>query len=469
MKGGYPALVLISPFHTIFNKTCFMKIVPIVETKPSNKKVNKRNWENFNFSENNPYKGLMPIGANKGQQYFDLLSNAQIWESNQAEKVRQDKYNDALHQSAREREAGVNPDLAGISGAPASTDAGTGVENSPITPADTGVGFGMNVAQTLLGLASSMFSLPGSVASLGESVVKTAGNLYNYHADTVADVIDLMSAGLIDTQNAPEVAKAFFPNSKRGQKRFLNSYQQIYDSMGSKLAAAKNEKEFNEVTTSIPYSNPELLQHFNELILQNTASKAEFESLMSQLRLSWSEAHKDDIQEGMTQELNADTAQNKLAAETAAATDGKVIGAARTSAAGTQFEVSEATKAGARANKAIAEMDKFIAENTDLDVKASSINQQNETDFQRAVIESMDAQTMIDARNYLYRGRAGRREAFEKGWNRKQLRELRKKNRNLNRERGIQSRFARTMESVQSGVNIGTSIANSAAKFVGSE
>lgn len=232
-----------------------------------------------NLWNNNPYAGLdykhtwwqkllegLGFRSNYDKYRESMALNAQEYNAQLLEKAHNEEYDSAGAQVARERAAGINPDLAG------NVDAGGSSPmepdpNAPIEPSSDEGSIGSFV-NTLFGLFTTAIGLSKDVLSLGQ--LKNAvdsGNISN--AKSILDFGMQTAVSFIPSQYpegdpdwinrssdlAYEIASPFM--SKRQQKMFRRSISALYGSAPAQseqwqswLNSAKGKQSYFGLTSS---------------------------------------------------------------------------------------------------------------------------------------------------------------------------------------------------------------------------
>lgn len=164
------------------------------------------------FSEDNPYLSQLAVHTNQadGDALYEL---AVKWEADRAALLEQRAYDDPMSQVARQRAAGINPDVAGASGGSSlssGSSAQLGEQDNTSSFADSYADKQIELQQTAIkwNAVSTIGGLAANIASIGASATqifdtlstlpsrRRLGNVQaNIAEQTQADVIKSIGAG----------------------------------------------------------------------------------------------------------------------------------------------------------------------------------------------------------------------------------------------------------------------------------
>ena len=187
----------------------------------------------YDFSSGNPYVGQDPYASlswwNKftdflgftnhaGSAYSQWFNAARQWESERALQLEEREYYSEREVAARQRLAGLNPDLTGL---PSSDNAGTPPQNS-YTPYDANRGplnFG-TFLQNLSGIVSSAFGIAQGVISISDSRYQMDIDNFLKMSDVAAD----RQAGSIANEILNGLGNAYLSGNKSDIMSSINDY-----------------------------------------------------------------------------------------------------------------------------------------------------------------------------------------------------------------------------------------------------
>lgn len=208
------------------------------------------------------YKDGVPYNWFRGLtgQYQTDLYNHKMAYSNALnalqEQMRLDKYNSPAEQAQREKEAGLNPDLTGVSG--------TGLSDSAATPNENPMQFENPIPHMVSFLSMIGNAAIGVQSMMSQEIVNDGMRLQNLD---LADNIVLRELGRanLDPEGAdimPSFKLGFNTGSRHQDKYLEKRASALYDSISHKIATksyqrdlARIRKEAFDITSSAGYSS----------------------------------------------------------------------------------------------------------------------------------------------------------------------------------------------------------------------
>ena len=222
------------------------------------------------LAANNPYanvtyrqswiqKVLQSLGfrTNKDSYLESMALQAQEYDNQLLQKEYNEKYDSANAQVARERAAGINPDLAGnVSAGDAAEPVDDG--NPPIAPEADDVGIVQNFASGVLNAVQAAFGLYGQIQSIDQLKIQNEGSMMNLVKSAWSMIIPDWyenrnnSDGRIDVNNywkslhqhfGHTMSKKQFSNFVNRVNSFANSaegWKMVYDTQTNKAKARKS-------------------------------------------------------------------------------------------------------------------------------------------------------------------------------------------------------------------------------------
>ena len=187
----------------------------------------------YDFSSGNPYVGQDPYASlswwnnftdslgftnHRGSAYSQWFNAARQWESERALQLEEREYYSEAEVAARQRLAGLNPDLTGL---PSSDNAGTPPQNGYM-PYDANRGplnFG-TFLQNLSGIVSSAFGIAQGVISISDSRYQMDIDNFLKVSDVAAD----REAGSIANEILTGFGNAFLTGNKTDIMNAINDY-----------------------------------------------------------------------------------------------------------------------------------------------------------------------------------------------------------------------------------------------------
>lgn len=172
------------------------------------------------------------------------------------EQMRADKYNSPANQAELEKQAGLNPDLTGVSG--------SGTSESAIVPNQTPMEFENPVPHLVSFLSMIGGAVAGAQSMISQKVVNDGLRLQNLE---IADNIVLGELGRlnIDSDGAdimPAFTLGFSTGSRSMDKKLESRAKSLYDSISHKISSkgyerdlANIRKQTFDITSSAGYSN----------------------------------------------------------------------------------------------------------------------------------------------------------------------------------------------------------------------
>lgn len=186
----------------------------LIDSAPKDSDFNPYDYIDQSFYKNNA-RGRMAYQEDLAK----LLYMAQI---NQEERM--NEYNSPEEQAKRMREAGLNPDLLGVSGEPAANVAG--YQGNP-----------MDGTQTTLQNTADIFGIMSSVTSMATGLASGALDFLSFPAKSTTDAVNLADAAFSffgDNKGFSQMSSGEFGLSvdslplRQSQKRKLKSMYQSY-------------------------------------------------------------------------------------------------------------------------------------------------------------------------------------------------------------------------------------------------
>lgn len=203
---------------------------PYLLSSPS---YNSSHVSGYDWSPENPYAGQDPYAGlsdwndftdfigftnHSGSAYSNWLNAALQWESERALQLEEREYYSEPEVAARQRLAGLNPDLTGL---PASDNAGTPPQNG-YTPYDGNKGplnFG-TFLQNLSGIVSSAFGIAQGVISISDSRYQMDIDNFLKMSEVVSD----RQAGSMANEILMGLGNASFSGNKSDIMSTINDY-----------------------------------------------------------------------------------------------------------------------------------------------------------------------------------------------------------------------------------------------------
>lgn len=276
-------------------------------------------------------------GYDKSMEQYQLASdeyNAQL-----SQLASEEKYNSPLEQAQRMREAGLNPDLTGVSGEPASE-----FDNQQESP-DVSVGTDVNPLDVVSTIGKSFIStISGTMALLQDinlfrqSRIATDEKDLDYASKMIDffnksdsyfhDQSDSSDDGNLNASLVTHILGNNSPlfHSKRSVKRFNSFRGKAVDSLLGLSTEFKSYEDFAKSAESFgkTLSQP-WMSNFGSLTPKDIAdflkplSKAQFDLIHAQVKADNAKAYKDYNKEGFEGdvygELNKDLSNSKTVAQ----------------------------------------------------------------------------------------------------------------------------------------------------------
>lgn len=221
------------------------------------------------FSNTNPYAAQIAAATNN-QDRDALYERAINWESDRAALLEQREYDDPVNQVARQRAAGINPDIAGAGGSVSSgssavqpqTQGQTKMSNAydNTQMALDGVNTAMNVVQTVGGFALaaeqffeavSTFPTRRNILKNQESLTTTQANIASETQGSTIEAVNASNKTSVAFDFMQQVVQAtsmFSKDMTRDQRRKLLTSAGLSDDSGvDKLLDACEVYETNPV------------------------------------------------------------------------------------------------------------------------------------------------------------------------------------------------------------------------------
>lgn len=258
---------------------------------------------------------------------MEQLSQASAeYQAQIAQLASEDKYNSPLEQANRMRQAGLNPDLTGVTGEPASE-----FDNQQNSPEMSGsdqeqiMSAFQNFSSLILGTFGTAESIMQSVGTMSQlvqnirsgsldqaqKVVDTVGNL---HGLIMGD--ETINKDNIEFNPNVQALLGIIPNRKM-RKRVLNylvdyepTLQKRLDMLNTKTNVENRRKEYNSLLGSSTYSSSdETMQGLMKILSdgQFEATKAMYEAQKKQFK---AEAKQSEYSANLADKLNADGTYN---------------------------------------------------------------------------------------------------------------------------------------------------------------
>lgn len=223
------------------------------------------------FSSTNPYAAQI-AAATTNQDRDAIYEKAINWEADRAALLEQREYDDPVNQVARQRAAGINPDLAGAGGSGGVSSGSAAVQ--PQTQGQTkmsnaydntqmaldGVNTAMNVVQTVGGFALagqqffeavSTFPTRRNILKNQESLTSTQANIASETQGSTIEAVNASnktSAAFGFMQQVVQATSLFSKDMTRDQRRKLLTSAGLSDEAGvDKLLDACEVYETNPV------------------------------------------------------------------------------------------------------------------------------------------------------------------------------------------------------------------------------
>lgn len=171
------------------------------------------------FSQDNPYAAQF-AAATKNQDRDALYERAIGWEADRATLLEQREYDDPVNQVARQRKAGINPDIEGSGGSVSSGSSATQPQTQATTEMSNaydntqialeGINTAMNVVQTCGGfaLAGQQFFEAVSTFPARKNVLQNQEKLSSTQATVAAETQD-STIGAVNASNKTSAALGF--------------------------------------------------------------------------------------------------------------------------------------------------------------------------------------------------------------------------------------------------------------------
>lgn len=201
----------------------------LIDSAPKDSDFNPYDYIDQSYYKNNA-RGRMAYQEDLAK----LLYMAQI---NQEERM--NEYNSPEEQAKRMREAGLNPDLLGVSGEPAANVAG--YQGNP-----------MDGTQSTMQNVSDIFGIVSSTINIVSSIASGVGSIFNS-----SSVIDTMNSAVSLFENMPTSldVPSFINNSllSRRQKRKINALHNSYTNSLHGSTRGYNEQTDNMIAKGTFY------------------------------------------------------------------------------------------------------------------------------------------------------------------------------------------------------------------------
>lgn len=212
------------------------------------------------FSQDNPYlKSMRVAPTNKDQDA--LFERAMEWEANRQTLLEQREYDDPSNVVARQRAAGINPDLEGASSSGLSS-AGSSAQQQPIQAYshyknaydDTaevlnGINTGVNILSSVTGFATSAFDLYKGISTLGDALslssasVQLANNAVLLGNEQIAgQQLQNTGQGLINDAQGIQNTGLRLQNANQALSTIVGGFDFISQILPAFGADAKNEE-----------------------------------------------------------------------------------------------------------------------------------------------------------------------------------------------------------------------------------
>lgn len=326
----------------------------------------------------NPYRNLnvqtSVFGFANRKAEADRLQKIAEADADALHKIGDLEYASPVQEASRQRVAGLNPDLLGVSGQMPPESAQT-LGQQALSPDDIQNFQGM--AGSLLNVASVLMSVPSSLTALAGDQLENAammedivsGHLGDFESLPVAEKFDgtaigtLLQAAGVSTSRSETLAKTLFPSSKRLQKQFQSSYKANYNTLQGRFARAENLKDLLQVSAD-PTFDPQYRD-----IIQKVATigvKCQLQKL--EIIAKHQDQKGEKILANMNREVDVEAseqiarqAEANLETKIANNSDGAAIGQARTQSAKAQTLQDELAEADYKAIKEAEEVvDQFF-------------------------------------------------------------------------------------------------------------
>lgn len=254
-----------------------------------------------NFSQSNPYAQQLAVATNN-QDKDALYEKAVNWEADRASLEEQRAYDDPSAQVARQRAAGINPDLSGSSGGSSISSGSSAVQpqtqgqtkfsNSYDTSATVfqGMQATASLISSLTGAVSGGFDLVKGISTFGDFLSQSASQ--SSMLKTAANIASQTAPGVIAAQNA-ENQIAVDTAESRTSSMNLDAYHKklaFVDTLSHMLDGTKEytDDELDSFISRVGYTDsggelrtlmrdymgtPQLRKYYNDYALQARASQ----------------------------------------------------------------------------------------------------------------------------------------------------------------------------------------------------
>ena len=227
-----------------------------------------------------PFTSLFNYNGARDKYYSDMRANALDWLDKRAEQYREEYYNSASQQVAREQAAGLNSDLNG------SVDAGAASENDELSqpPLVNGTSeYGMQIAQAGMSFISGILSFGKQIQDLNigaqtkiAAELSAGSSARDYALNELAAVIgtnpsedDVKSWLTVVSENKLKAFSGFSRGTRKYLQHWIDRYHEgnlPLDSLVSELRnkVATNNRSTAEVMSS-PWYSPDLNEYINNV------------------------------------------------------------------------------------------------------------------------------------------------------------------------------------------------------------
>ena len=184
-------------------------------------------WNPYDYIDSGNYKNTARGKMQYQEDLAKLLYMAQINQEN-----RMNEYNSPAEQAKRLREAGINPDLAGVDNMPAQNVAG--YQGNP-----------MDGTKTTLEQASDVFGIISSATNIVGSLVSGASTIFGNPLGLAKDALALFESAPTEMDLQSFIESSPIPSrTKRRLSEYYNSY------ISSSKASGRNYSEASEYMKS---------------------------------------------------------------------------------------------------------------------------------------------------------------------------------------------------------------------------
>lgn len=289
----------------------------MLKANPYNQSTRQQSW----------WEGLLSklgFRTNYDKDMDQLAQASSEYQAQIAQLASEDQYNSPVEQANRMRQAGLNPDLTGVSGEPASE-----FDNQQASPEFSGSdqdalfsGF-QNLSSLVLGALGTTESLMQSIGTMNQLVQNIRSGSLD-QANKIFDTVSRLHGVIMGDESITKDNIEFNPSVQallgiipnRSMRKKVQNYlidydsslQKRLDSLNVKTNVENKRKEYNSLIGSATYSsNDETMQGLFKILSdgQYEASKAMYEAEKAKYKADKSRS---DYDKNLADKLNQDQA-----------------------------------------------------------------------------------------------------------------------------------------------------------------